>query len=79
VPPPGSRTAGAFIDGVNVASLPLMAVVTLELARAALVDWPTLLLAAGATLLLVRYELNSTWLILGGAVAGFVLHRSGVV
>jgi chromate transporter len=74
-----SQTAGAFLDGVNVASLALMAVVTLQLARAALVDWPTLLLAGGATLLLVRYELNSTWLLLGGAAAGFVLHRSGLV
>jgi chromate transporter len=33
-----SRTAGAFLDGVNVASVALMAVVTVQLGHAALVD-----------------------------------------
>jgi chromate transporter len=33
-----SRLAGAFLDGVNVASLALMALVTWELARTALID-----------------------------------------
>ena len=36
-----SPTAGAALDGVNVASLALMAVVTWQLARAAVVDLPT--------------------------------------
>src|SRR4051812_42456350 len=35
-----SPTAGAVLDGVNVASLALMAVVTFRLGAAALVDWP---------------------------------------
>jgi chromate transporter len=69
-----SAQAGAFLDGVNVASLALMAVVTLQLGRAALVDVPTALLALVASVLLVRFELNSTWLILGGALAGLGLH-----
>jgi chromate transporter len=72
-----SRIAGAFLDGVNVASLALMAVVTAELARAALVDVPTVLLGVAAAVLLVRLELNSTWLILGGAAAGFAVQRWG--
>ena len=33
-----SATAGAVLDGVNAASLALMAVVSFQLARAALVD-----------------------------------------
>jgi chromate transporter len=72
-----SRAAGAFLDGVNVASLGLMLAVTLELARAALVDMPTLLLGAAAAVLLFRFELNSTWLILGGAAIGYALHALG--
>jgi chromate transporter len=72
-----STTAGAFLDGVNVASLALMAVVTAELGRAALVDVPTVLLGVAAAVLLVRHELNSTWLILGGAATGFVVQRWG--
>jgi chromate transporter len=68
-----SRTAGAFLDGVVAASLALMAVVTWELARAALVDFPTALLAAVSALLLMRYRVNSLWLMLGGAAAGLLL------
>ncbi|WP_437755946.1 chromate efflux transporter [Sorangium sp. So ce1389] len=65
-----SVVASAFLDGVNAASLALMAVVSYRLARAALVDWLTVALAIMATLLLVRYRVNSLWLILAGAVIG---------
>ncbi len=68
-----SRTAAAFLDGVNVASLALMAVVTAVLARAAVVDIPTAALAAASAFLLLRFRLNSTWLVLGGAVAGAII------
>ena len=67
-----SRIAGAFLDGVNVASLALMGVVTILLARAAVVDWLSLLLALAATFLLLRYKLNSAWLVLGGAAIGTI-------
>jgi chromate transporter len=70
-----SALASAFLDGVNVASLALMAVVTLQLARASLVDVPTVLLAAVSAVLLLRFKVNSTWLVLGGAVVGFALAR----
>jgi chromate transporter len=65
--------AGAFLDGLNVASLALMAVVTWPLGRAALVDWLTALLAASSTIFLVRWRLNSFWLILMGAVVGYLM------
>jgi chromate transporter len=71
-----SKRASAFLDGVNVASLALMAVVTAQLARAAIIDLPTALLAVVATLLLVKFKLNSTWLVLGGALAGFLLRQT---
>jgi len=65
-----SPWAGALLDGVNAASLGLMAAVTLQLARASLVDPLTVLLALAAALLLFRYNANTTWLIAGGALAG---------
>lgn len=74
-----SRHAAAFLDGVNVASLGLMAVVTAQLGRAALVDGPTVALAILAAVLLVRYRLNSTWLVLAGAAAGLALGQPGRV
>jgi chromate transporter len=67
-----SPVVGAFLDGVNVASLALMAVVTWQLARVALVDPLTIVLAAIAALLLMKYRVNSAWLILGGALTGFL-------
>jgi chromate transporter len=64
---------GALLDGVNVASLGLMAAVTLQVGRASLIDWPTILVALVATLALLRYKVNSTWLVLAGGIAGIVI------
>jgi chromate transporter len=71
-----SPTAGAFLDGVNVASLALMAVVTWRLGQAALVDFATLGLAVVSTILLLLPRVNSAWLVLGGALVGLLLGRS---
>jgi chromate transporter len=65
-----SPIAGAFLDGVNVASLALMAVVTWYLARSALVSPFTILLALASAVLLFRYRVSSAWLVLGGAILG---------
>jgi len=64
----------AFLDGVNVAAVGLMAAVTWELGRAAIIDWLTLALALGAALLLFRFKVNSTWLIAGGGAVGIVYY-----
>jgi chromate transporter len=69
----GSATARAVLDGVNVASLALMAVVTAYLARAAFVDIVTVMLALASALLLFRWRVNSAWLVLGGAAAGLAI------
>ena len=50
-----------------------MAAVTWQLARAAVVDPPAALIAAATGVLLFRWRPNSTWLILGGAAAGWLL------
>jgi len=63
-----SAWLGALLDGVNVAALGLMAAVTWQLARAAIVDWLTVLLAGSAAVLLIRFKLNSAWLVLGGGL-----------
>jgi chromate transporter len=62
--------SGAFLDGVNVASLGLMAAVTWELGRAGVTDWFTILLAVIALFMVFKFKINSTWLILGGALLG---------
>jgi chromate transporter len=68
-----SRMAGAFLDGVNVSALALMAAVTVELGRAALVDAYTAILAAVSVALLFRFAMNSVWLIAAGAVCGIII------
>jgi chromate transporter len=68
---------GALLDGVNVASLGLMAAVTWQIGQASLVDMLTVLMTLAALILLQRYKLNSTWLIIGGALIGllkFLVH-----
>jgi chromate transporter len=67
-----SPTAGAVLDGVNVASLALIAVVTWQLGSAALVDPLTIALAAVSGVLLLRFRVNSAWLVLAGALAGLI-------
>jgi chromate transporter len=61
-----------------VAALALITVVTWQLFRAAVVDWATLVLAGLSFFLLLRYRINSVWLVLGGAAVGVAatwLHR----
>jgi len=70
---PGLRKkwwSGAFLDGVNVASLGLMVGVTWQLGRAGITDWYTIVLALAALVLVFRFKVNSSWLILGGAALG---------
>jgi chromate transporter len=69
-----SKIAGAFLDGVNVGSLALMAVVSWQLGRASLVDAVTVVLAVASSAALIRLRLNSAWLVLVGAVVGLATH-----
>ncbi len=69
-----SAVAGAFLDGVIVASLALMAVVTWRLGRDAVIDLPTALAAIASAVLLMRFRWNSLWLLLGGAIIGLMVH-----
>jgi chromate transporter len=65
---------GAALDGVNAGSLALMAGVTVQLAKDAVVDVPTGILAIVAAILLFRFQTNSLWIVIGGAVAGLAIH-----
>lgn len=67
-----SRLVASILDGVTVGSLALMAVVTWQLGRAAVVDVATAVLAIGSGVLLLRFQLNATWLIVAGAGIGMI-------
>lgn len=70
-----SRWAAPFLDGVNVAALALMAVVTFQLAGEVLEGWYTISLFFIAAAVLIRFNPNSAWLVLAGIAAG-LLHAA---
>ena len=72
-----SPIASAFLDGVIVASLALMAFVTYQLGLSAWVDILAASLTIVSVIVLIRFHVNSTWLVLLGALVGilrYLLH-----
>ncbi|MGO9127615.1 MAG: chromate efflux transporter [Terriglobales bacterium] len=68
-----SPLAGAILDGVVVGSLALMAVVAWQLGRAAIVDRITLAIMVVSAGLLLRFRINSAWIVGGAAVIGWMV------
>ena len=67
-----SSWASSLLDGVNVASMGLIAAVTWQLGRASLIDPLTVMTALAGLILLMKFKINSTWLIAGGAIVGLL-------
>jgi chromate transporter len=67
-----SAVAVKVLDGVVVGSLALMAVVAWQLGRAAIVDWATSAILVASAGLLLRFRINSAWIICGAAVVGWL-------
>ena len=66
-----SALASGILDGVVVGSLALMAVVTGQLGLASVIDWITLGILVVSTVLLIRFRVNSAWLIAGAGLLGW--------
>jgi chromate transporter len=73
-----SPTAGALLDGVVVGSLALMAVVAAQLGRAAITDWFTAVIFVASAVTLIRFRVNSVWLIGGAALIGLIAPWAGL-
>ncbi|MBD1936426.1 chromate efflux transporter [Microcoleus sp. FACHB-68] len=76
-----SPWASAFLDAVNVSAIALMAAVTVQLARGTLlvstgtqlnIDWPALFIAIIAAGAAIRLRVSAVWLVLGGALMGWL-------
>jgi chromate transporter len=67
-----SKALGAFLDGVNVAALALMGSVTLQFARPALTNGPTVALFLVCVAILATIRINAAWLVLLGGLLGVV-------
>jgi chromate transporter len=70
-----SPVFGAFLDGINVGASALMVVVTWQLGRTAIIDVTTGALAVLSLIGMVRFKINTTWLLLAGAILGFLAVR----
>ena len=74
-----SSWTSAFLDAVNVSSVALMLAVIVKLGQTTLTGFPAGLIAAAALGVSLRWKVNATWLILGGAAVGWVLSALGYV
>ena len=72
-----SNWVSGFLDGVNAASLGLMAVVTLQLGQSGIVDGWTGAIALMSGVLLLKFKVNSATLVIAGGMIGFLLHFLG--
>lgn len=68
-----SSWMSGLLDGVNVASWGLMTVVSWKLGISAIVDIPTAILAAASLFIILRFKVNSAWLVLSGGIIGLVI------
>ena len=68
-----SKLAAAFINGVNAGAVALMAEVGLMLGKATFIGGWTWAIGLVSALLLLRFQVNATWVILGGATIGILL------
>jgi chromate transporter len=68
-----SPVFAAALDGVIAGSLALMSVVTWQLCKASIVDWVTLAIIGVSLIALLRFQINSAWLVLASSIVGLLL------
>lgn len=68
-----SAVAAAALDGVVAGSLALIAVVAWQLGRASIIDRATLIIFVASLIALLRFRINSAWLVAAAAVLGWFM------
>lgn len=67
-----SEKARSFLNGLNVASIAIMGFAAFFFAKAAIIDWLSIVVSVVSAILLIRYKINSAWLVGMGGVTGFL-------
>lgn len=62
-----------FLDAVNVAAVAVMVAVLIDMGKDVLIDWQSILIAALSIAAVFKFKISSMWIILGGAVLGYLL------
>lgn len=69
-----SKIVAAILDAVNIAAVALIIAVCVEMGQDTLTEWRTIVIAiASLVVVFVFKKLNSAFLVLGGAVVGYLL------
>lgn len=68
-----SAWMAVFLDSVNACAVALMVGATFRLAVDAMQGWRSWVIAGAALAVLLRWKMNSAWVVLGGGVAGLAL------
>lgn len=71
-----SPALSAFLDTVNIAAVGVILAVCFEMAKDSLTDWRTILIAIASIVAVFGFKnLNSAFIVLGGAILGFILFQ----
>lgn len=71
-----SKIMSAFLDTVNIAAVAIILSVLVEMGKATFSDWRTILIAVLSAIVTFRFrKLNTAFIILGGALAGYLLSQ----
>jgi chromate transporter len=69
-----SKIIGVILDAVNVAAVALIIAVSVEMAKDTITDWRTTVIAVASLIVVfVLKKLNSAFIVLGGAIIGYLL------
>jgi chromate transporter len=69
-----SKVFSVFLDAVNASALAIMFVVAVKLGAEVLVDWQSILIAVvSAAAFFYIKKINSAYIVLGGALLGYLL------
>jgi chromate transporter len=69
-----SKVIAAFLDAINMASVAVIAAVCVEMGKDTLTDWRTILIALLGILAVFYFrKMNSAFIVIGGALAGYLL------
>jgi chromate transporter len=69
-----SRLLSVFLDGVNVASIAIIADICLKMGKEALIDWRSLVIAAISLAIVFGFnKINTAFVVLGSSALGYLL------
>lgn len=70
----GSAIFSAFLDAVNVASVAIILAVCFQMGKDSFTGWRTIVIAVAGLLIALKFpKINTAFIVLGGALAGYLL------